>query len=167
MVLSGGRRKFALTAHILASVGWLGAVGCVLGLAIAAMVSDDGETVRAAYVAMDIAAWLVLVPLAIASLVTGIVQSLGTKWGLLHHYWVVVKLWITVVATIVLLLYTATLDRLAGVAETEGSAAELEGPTVVVHSVLALVLLVAATVLAVFKPAGLTRRGREKARSAS
>jgi hypothetical protein len=65
-------------------------------------------------------------------------------------------------ATIVLLLYTATLAHLA---EADGSAAELESPTVVVHAALALILLVAATVLAVFKPAGLTKRGRAAARS--
>ena len=166
MVLTGRVRKLALTAHILASVGWLGAVGCILGLAVAGIAHDDDETARAVYLAMDLAAWTVLVPMAIASLVTGLVQSLGTSWGLLRHYWVVVKLWITVIATIVLLLYTATLDHLAGVAEGNASTAELEGPTVVVHAALALILLVGATVLAVFKPAGLTKRGRAKSRSA-
>jgi DMSO/TMAO reductase YedYZ heme-binding membrane subunit len=130
------------------------------------MTSENGETVRAMFLAMDVASWAVLVPLAVASLVTGMTQSLGTRWGLLRHYWVVVKLWITVIATIVLLLYTATLEHLARVAERDASAAELDSPTVVVHAALALTLLLGATILAVFKPAGLTRRGRRRASSA-
>ena len=50
-----------------------------------------------------------------ASLATGVVQSLGTKWGLFRYWWVVVKLVITVIAVIVLLLYTQTLGALADV----------------------------------------------------
>jgi hypothetical protein len=156
-------RRVALTAHVTASVGWLGAVTTVL--ALAAVASDDRQTVRAAYLAMELTAWSVLVPLAVASLVTGLIQALGTKWGLLRHYWVVVKLVITVVATVVLLLYTQTLDELAGIAAerawSTADLAALRSPTVVLHSSVALVLLLVATTLAVFKPRGLTRRGRK------
>lgn len=102
-------RKFALTAHVVSSVGWLGAVACVLALAVAGLTSQDAQTVRAVYPAMALAAWFVLLPLAIASFLTGIVQSLGTKWGLVRHYWVVVKLVINLLATVVLLLYMETL----------------------------------------------------------
>ena len=45
----------------------------------------------------------VIVPLAIASLLTGVVQALATPWGLFRHYWVVIKLFLTVFATLVLL----------------------------------------------------------------
>ncbi len=164
MVLGARVRKAALTAHVIASVGWLGAVACVLVLAVTGMSSRNAETARAAYLAMDVTAWRVLVPLAVASFLTGITQSLVTKWGLLLHYWVVVKLWITVIATAVLVLYTETLKGLADIArrssESGAIATELQQPTVVLHAALALALLVGATVLAVFKPAGLTRRGR-------
>ena len=159
-------RRFALMAHVVASVGWLGAVIIVLALAVAGLSSDDPRTLRAVYLAMDLTAWSVLVPLALASLVTGIVQALGTKWGLFRHYWVVVKLLITAFATVVLLLYTQTLDQLADVAAQAPLSAEdlgvLQTPSVVLHSVIALLLLLGATALAVFKPAGLTRYGWRK-----
>jgi hypothetical protein len=159
-------RKLALTAHVTSSVGWLGAVASVLALAVAGMTSDDAETVRAAYLAMQLTAWVVLVPLAVASLLTGLVQSLGTKWGLFRHYWVLAKLLITVVSTIVLLLYTQTLGSLAGVAAattlSSGDLAVLRTPSVVLHAGAALLLLIVATTLAVYKPPGLTRYGWRK-----
>jgi len=63
--------------------------------------------VRAAYLATELTTWFVIVPLAFAALITGIVQSLGTTWGLFRHYWVVVKFVLTVLATILLLLHTS------------------------------------------------------------
>jgi DMSO/TMAO reductase YedYZ heme-binding membrane subunit len=160
-------RKVALTAHVTTSVGWLGAVVGVLALAIAGVSTADDQTVRSVYIAMRVTAWAVLVPLAFASLATGVLQALGTRWGLLRHYWVVTKLVITVMATAVLLLYTQTIDVAADTAVkpmwSPLDRATLRSPTVIVHSSLALVLLVVTTILAIFKPSGLTGRGRRQA----
>jgi hypothetical protein len=160
-----GLRKLTLTAHITASVGWLGAVLVFLALAVAGLASQDLRLVRAAYIAMDWAAWFVLVPLSLASLVTGIVQSLGSTWGLFRHYWVVVKLGINLFATIVLLMYTRTLSSLADVAAATASSGDLgmvRSASPVLHAATAVVLLVIATVLAVYKPPGMTRYGRRR-----
>ena len=161
MRMSPGLRKGALCLHITSSVGWTGAVLTFLGLSVVAITAREDATVRAMYVAMDALAWTVLVPLALASLVTGLVQSLGTVWGLVRHYWVVTKLVLTVVATFVLVLYTQTLATLAEVAtETStGDLGALRSVSPLVHVVLALGVLLGATVLSVFKPKGLTARG--------
>jgi len=116
MTMTPGLRKFALTTHVTSSVGWLGAVGAFLALAIAGLVSQDAQIVRAAYLAMHLTTWFVIVPLCLAALLTGIVQSLGTTWGLFRHYWIVTKLLLTVLATIILLVHTQPIDRVAGVA---------------------------------------------------
>src|SRR5919107_6459579 len=104
MTISPRLRRLALTVHVGSSVGWLGAVAAFLALAVVGLTSDDAETVRGAYLVMEPAAWFVLVPLAFASLVTGLVQSLGTAWGLFRHYWILFKLLITVFATTILLI---------------------------------------------------------------
>ena len=162
-------RKFTLIAHVVSSVGWLGAVIIVLALAVTALSTEDLQTLRAVYVALDLTAWSALVPLALASLATGIVQALGTKWGLFRHYWVVVKLLITVFATAVLLLYTQTLEHFAGIAGrpslSEEDVSALQTPSVALHSAIAMLLLLIATTLAVYKPAGLTRYGWRKQRT--
>jgi hypothetical protein len=157
------QRKLALTAHITFSVGWLGATGCFLGLSVVGLVSDDGDKVRAAYLAMDSIGWFVLVPLALASLLTGLVQSLGTHWGLFRHYWVLFKLAINVFATIVLLLYMQTLASQADLAADPGSDIDVvRNASPALHAGAALLLLLVAAGLGVYKPRGMTGYGRRK-----
>lgn len=166
MTLKPGARKLALTAHVVSSVGWLGAVVTFLALALAGLTSENADTVRAVYLAMESVGWFVLVPLSVASLLTGLVQSLGSAWGLFRHYGVVFKLLINVAATIVLLLYMETLDHFARVAAVASDTPEvpdaLRSPSPLIHSALALLLLLVATVLAVYKPRGVTPWGQRR-----
>jgi hypothetical protein len=158
-------RKFALTVHVTCSVGWLGSVVAFLALSIAGIASGDAQLVRGVYPVMELTAWFVIVPLSVASLLTGLVQALGTSWGLFRHYWVLAKLALNLVSTGVLLLYMENVTHLADVAG-EGTLAsgDLHGLRVqaVLHSAAALILLLAATTLSVYKPRGLTRYGWRK-----
>ncbi len=163
MTLSPRLRKLALTAHIVSSVGWLGATFVFLALAVVGLTSQDAQTVRGAYLVMEPAAWFVLIPLAFASLLTGIVQSLGTRWGLFRHYWVLFKLLITVFATIVLLTYMETFSFMAGVAaDPSADLGMVRNASPGLHAALGLLVLLVATVLAVYKPRGMTRYGWRK-----
>jgi uncharacterized membrane protein len=163
VTVSPGVRKLALTAHVVASVGWLGAVGGFVALAVVGLTSQDAQTVRGAYLVMEDAAWLVLVPLAFASLLTGLVQSLGTTWGLFRHYWIVFKLLINVFATAVLLLYMETFRSMAAVAaDPRADLSAVRNVSPLLHGVMALLLLFIATTLAVYKPRGVTPYGRRK-----
>ena len=156
-------RKLALTAHVTSSIGWIGAVVVFLALAIIGLTSPHDPTVRGVYLVMEPAAWYVLVPLAFASLLTGMVISLGTIWGLFRHYWVVFKLLITMFATIVLLTYMGTFRHMAVVAADRQIALDMvRNASPAVHAVLALLLLLVATVLAVYKPRGMTPYGWRK-----
>lgn len=152
-----GPRKLALTAHIASSVGWFGAVLTFLAVAIAGVTNEDDHVVRAANVIAAPVVWYVVLPFAVASLLTGLVSSLGSAWGLLRHYWVIFKLVLNVFATAVLLIYTRTVDRFAAVAADPAADLEpLRSPTFVLHATGALVVLVVAMVLAVYKPRGVT-----------
>jgi hypothetical protein len=166
MAMQSRLRKSALTAHVILSVGWLGAVAGFVALAVVGLASDDAQRVRGAYLVMEPVGWFVLVPLAVTSLLTGIVQSLATPWGLFRHYWVVFKLLINVFATLILLMYMQTLDHFAGIAAkttfSSGDLSALRDPSPVLHSGLALLLLLVATTLAVFKPRGVTPYGQRK-----
>jgi DMSO/TMAO reductase YedYZ heme-binding membrane subunit len=92
MIVTPRLRKFALASHITLAVGWLGAVAGYIALDVVAATSQDPKTLRAAYLAMELIAWYVIVPLALTSLLSGLVMSLGTKWGLFRHYWVLISL---------------------------------------------------------------------------
>src|SRR6266849_388716 len=129
MLMSPRLRKLVLTAHVLASVGWFGAVAVFLALAVAGLTSRNAELARAAYLVMELTGWFVIVPLCVASLLTGLVSSLGTTWGLFRHYWVLIKLLMTVPATAVLLVHMQPISLLSGVAATTAVlSADLSGP---------------------------------------
>jgi hypothetical protein len=159
-------RKLVLTAHVTSSVGWLGAVAVSFALGVAGLTSQDAQTVRGAYLTLELTGWFVLVPLSLASLLTGLVQSLGTTWGLFRHFWVLLNLLMNLVASIVVLLYMQTLSYLGGIAAqttlSSGDLAELRNPSPVLHAAGALLLLLVATTLAVYKPRGMTRYGQRK-----
>ena len=123
--------------------------------------------VRGAYLAIELTAWFVIVPLSLAAPLTGLVQSLGTTWGLFRHYWVLAKLLITIPASAFLLLHMRAISRVAGVAaETTLSRGDLGRLRIqlVADAGAALLVLLVATVLSVYKPPGLTRYGQRKQR---
>ena len=164
MTMTPGVRKFALTAHVTSSVGWLGAIGGFLALAVAGLASSDAQVVRGSYLAMNLTGWYVIVPLSLASFFTGLVQSLGTTWGLFRHYWVVAKLTITIFATVLLLLHMQVASRMAGVvADTTLAVGDFRGLRIQLmgDAIAAIVVLLVATALSVFKPQGLTPYGRK------
>lgn len=167
MTLTPRLRKLALTAHVTFSVGWLGAVAVFLALAVAGLTKQDAQMVRAAYLAMDLTGWYIIVPLCLASLLTGLVQSLGTEWGLFRHYWILIKFLITILATILLLVHMQPTSYIAGIAaETTLSSTDLRGLRIqlVADAGAALLVLLVATTLSVFKPRGMTRYGWRKQR---
>lgn len=161
-MMKPGLRKFALLSHIAASVGWLGAVAAFLALAIAGLVSRDDQTASGAYIAMELTGRFVIVPLGIAALLTGLVQSLGTKWGLFRHYWVLIKFLLTVGADFLLILHMRATSDLAGAARSFALSGGDLGSLrirIVADAGAALLVLLIATVLSIYKPWGLTGYG--------
>ena len=165
MIMTPGLRKLALTVHIASSVSLLGAVGAFLALAIAGLFGQSPQMMRAAYLATELIAWFVIVPLAFASLLTGVVQSIGTHWGLIQHYWVLAKLLFTGFVVIILLLQMKSIGYLGDTAEKMGlTNVDLLDVrmSLVAHAGGGLLVLLIPTALSVYKPRGMTRYGRRK-----
>lgn len=159
MTMTPGLRKFALAAHLTFSLGWIGAVVAYLALGVSAVTSQDAETVRATWTAMELTGWFAIVPLALASLFTGLLMALGTQWGLFRHYWVLFSFVLTVFANVVLLLHMPTVSFLADLArEAQGASLDRLGGDLL-HPGLGLVVLLVIQVLNVYKPRGMTRYG--------
>jgi hypothetical protein len=152
-------RRATLAAHIICSVGWLGAAGAYLALGVAAEVNIQPQIVRAAWIGMELSGWFVIVPLACLALLTGLVLSLGTPWGLFKHYWVVSALVLTTLSLAVLLLHMPSVTTLAGLARTADDAAVRRLGGDVLHPALGLLVLIVITVLNVHKPAASPRTG--------
>jgi hypothetical protein len=164
MIMPPGLRKFALTVHVTSSVGWIGAVAAYIALDVAAATGQDAQTLRGAYLAMELTASFVIIPLAFATLLSGLVMALGTKWGLFRHYWTLISLLLTLIATIVLLAETRTIsDFAARAADPTTSSDDLRAlGSTLVHSVGGTVVLLVNMWLNVYKPRGLTPYGWRK-----
>lgn len=168
MSMSLRLRKFALTAHIAFSVGWIGAVAAFFALSIAGMTSQSAEVVRSAYLSMNLISLYIIVPLSLAALATGLIQSLGTSWGLFRHYWVIVKFFVTVLSVVVLLMhqYTAVAAAAKVVSGAGGTLPRAQlsslGFVLVRASGLGMLALIVVTTLSVYKPWGLTQYGRHE-----
>ena len=154
----GTSRKFWLTLHVAFSVGWLGAVVGFLALAVLALRGDNEHTTRAIYIALLPLTRHVIVPLSVASLLSGITQSLITPWGVFRHYWVIAKLLLNVGATLLLLVHTRPIELMANAAMdgTRTGAMAGVGRQLVFDAAAAVLALATATTLSVFKPIGPT-----------
>lgn len=171
MAMKPGLRRFVLLVHITVSVSWIGAVLGFLVLSIAGLKSHNQEVIRGAFVSMDLVGQYAIVPLSFATLVTGLVQALGTQWGLFRYYWVFVKLLLTIFATAALLVHQFTAVKnaaaiaLGGAFTLPNEQLSKLGFQLVADSTLAILVLLTATVLSVYKPWGLTNYGRLKLQS--
>ena len=165
MIMASRLRKVALTAHVTCSVGLLGGVAAFLVLAVTGLISSEAQVVRAVYIGMKLLAWSVVLPLVLAALLTGLIQSLGTEWGLFRHYWVIAKLALTGITLAVLLVQMGGIDHLADMAATStfaGSDLLMLRRSTVVHASGGLLVLLLPVALSVFKPKGMTGYGRHR-----
>ena len=159
-------RKLNLTAHVTCSVGWLGAVGGFLALSIAGLSSQDAAIVRGAYLAMNVIGQFVIVPLSLAALLTGLVQSLGTEWGLFRHYWVLAKFTLTIGLTLLLLLHqftavAAAANRVSAAAPGTLPRMGRLGVQLIGDAGAAVLILLITTALSIYKPWGRIRSGSQ------
>ncbi|HEX7962404.1 MAG TPA: hypothetical protein VF493_21000 [Terriglobales bacterium] len=174
-------RKAFLTLHLASALGWLGADAGFFVLALVGLSSPNIVSIKAAYISMETIGWYVIVPLAFASLGTGLILALRTQWGVFRHYWVIAKLALTIGGTVFLLAHTQAM----GVAAMHARDPELETRSALLSHLAAshagghlgnvqlqlavaagggLLLLLGITATGIFKPKGLTLYGKRKQR---
>ena len=158
--MAGPRARQALLAvHLTASVGWIGAAGAYIALAAAVVRTRNPEVVRAGWWGMEVVGWYALAPLAVATLATGVALALSTRWGLFRHYWVLVSLLGTALATGILLAHLPDVSSTAERVRRAPSADVASLGSDLFHSVLGVALLLGLLVLNIVKPRGVTRYG--------
>ncbi|WP_369194696.1 DUF2269 family protein [Streptomyces djakartensis] len=162
--LSRPARRALLCVHVVASAGWLGLTLGLLALGATAATTGSAATVEASVRAMKLFADWLLLPAAFLTLLSGLVLSLGTKWGLARYRWVYTKFWLTL-ATI-----TATVFALRPGVDSAVAAVTAGGPLpdagdVLFGPVVSLSAYAFMTVISVLKPWGKTRRGTREQKS--
>jgi hypothetical protein len=166
MQMAPGIRKAALALHVCSSVGWIGAAVAYLALALAAQLSQQTSTIYGAWISMDLIGWAVTVPLGCLAYLTGLLMSLGTSWGLVRHYWVLIAFVLTTFALGILLLHMPTVTQTADLARTMTSSEVLTLGGDILHPALGIGVLVVVAVLNIYKPRGQTGLAQQKRPSA-
>lgn len=164
MVMPQNLRKLTLTSHITFSVGWLGAIAVFLALAVTAFTTVNKQVAQSTYVAMEISTLYIIIPFCIASFITGLIQALGTKWGLFKYYWIIVKLFLTIVMTALLFLHLKPISYLSGVA-MDMSSYKIETSRTLIDLIVkasaAVLGLIVITTISIYKPWGRVQRTKE------
>jgi hypothetical protein len=153
-------RKALLATHVLASASWVGIAVMVVALSGIAMTSSDSAVTRVSYgllVDLD----LTLLPWAnFAATLSGVALGIGTPWGLVRHYWVAVKLALSLLVLAIAFGFQHRALLAAAEAAEDGSDLGALPGVVLCGFVVALLNLVAAMLLSLYKPWGRTPRGR-------
>ncbi len=162
-------RKLILTAHVIFSIAWIGAVAAFLALSVASLTTHNPDVVRGACVSMDLISRFVIIPMCFAAMASGIIDALSTPWGLFRYYWVVLKFGLTLLATFLLLMHQYSVIAVAGKRASGFTATQLFATDfvplkieLVRKSALALALLLGIATLGIYKPWGMTGYGRRK-----
>jgi hypothetical protein len=151
-------RKAILTLHVVTAVGWLGSDMVLLTLGVAGLSGAVGGDV--AYPAMSLVGTVLFVPLSFLVWVVGVVNALGTPWGLLRWWWVAVKL---VIVTVMLFLVTFLLyPGLVDAGELGPALPHRDRINLVIAPSVSSTLLIVATVLSTYKPWGRRRTGERQ-----
>ena len=158
-------KKFTLSVHITFSVAWFGAIAGFLVLSIAGLLSTNSQTIRSSYIAMELIGWYAIVPFCIAALITGLVQSYISPWGLFRYYWVTVKFILTILSTIILFVHMKPISYVASVAmETTLNQLDLRKLRIqlLADAGAAMLVLLIIIALSVYKPWGKIKSGRNQ-----
>jgi hypothetical protein len=160
-------RDVLLVLHIGLSVGWLGVTVATLSLAVTGLVADSGDLRRSAYLTLGHFGNLFVLWAAVLAVLTGVLLGVGTRWGLLLHWWVATKLTLTLTVLVVGTVFAnnrfqAAADAARGLAPDQVTAAAIGEPSfqVVAACVAEVVVLSVVLVLSQYKPWGRTGRGR-------
>jgi hypothetical protein len=161
--LGRGWRRTALVVHVVSGGAWIGIDVVVAVLVLTGRFADDPATQGLAYRALaTFVVWPMLVS-ALLCLASGVVLGLATKWGLVRYWWVAVKLVLNLVlCTLIVVALRPGMDEVNAYGEAVGSGGTVPVPDAVSSLVfppaVSLSALTLATVLAVVKPWGRTRR---------
>jgi len=153
-------RKSILVVHIASAGAWIG-IDVVMGVVVFTALLADDATRALCYQALELfAGWPLVVP-GLICLASGVVLGLGTAYGLVRYWWVVIKLAINI--AFIALVPIALRPEVREMAEqgrrfAAGLPAALAVGDLIYPPIVSPLGLLAATILAVFKPWGPIRK---------
>ena len=161
-------RKAVLVLHVVAGIGWMGVDIALLVLLITARTTNDAALAISGFNAIGMIVPVAVPPLSLGILVTGLMLGLGTRWGLVRYWWVLVKLLLSLIMTV--LVFVSLVPAVSGIAILTATTISADAvraslgtlPTMLMFPpVVSFLMLGAAAILSIFKPWQRTPWSRE------
>ncbi|GIP40677.1 hypothetical protein J31TS4_39570 [Paenibacillus sp. J31TS4] len=122
--LSIKKKQWIVVIHVLSVVCWLGGAMVMLLLGLYMQKAENGEQLYYTLENMHLIDVVFVRYTALLALFTGIVLSVWTNWGLFKHYWILIKLILTVALIAFGIKYMgAWLSQIVRIAQQERSLA--------------------------------------------
>ena len=165
--LSAPARKLTLTVHIITAIGWIGVDFVLFVFSFRGITTDNPETLRLCYQAIEMFAIVLLLPLGLLSLASGLLLGWGTKYGILRYRWVFWKLVLNLVLTTLVIIalrpgVAEAADLVSGTPDLNSPELDQARSNLLFPPVVSISALTFATVLAVYKPWGRTKYGQRR-----
>ncbi|WHZ05677.1 hypothetical protein QNH48_14040 [Neobacillus sp. YX16] len=154
--LSINQKKWWLSAHILFSAIWLGVTVTFLILSISVLMTNDSQVIKAYYTSMLQMEQTAGRASLIGTVITGLILSLFTKWGLFKFYWIITKEILTFICMVLgfICIYYWTIN---GIHLSEQSISDqfiANHYQLMVWIIIQVILLAILFIISVFKPWG-------------
>ena len=159
--LTGLPKHWLVSAHLTSGAIWIGTAFCMVLIGLSSLKMTDGDELYAFNLAVKLLDDFVVIPSAIASVITGTLLCWLTVWGFFKFYWVIVK-W---VATLLLITFGSLwlkpwADAATSISQTERLKAlinplfmfDIKGATIGGSIVVASLFLIIA--ISIIKPWG-------------
>lgn len=158
--LGARTRKSVLVVHIVSVSAWIGMV--VMAVVIfTAVVTNDDDVRSLSYQALELFLVWPMVTAGLICLASGVVLAMGSKYGVLRYWWVVIKLALNLVLTTLALVALRPAVAEAAEQGRRLQAGDIESIAVgdlVFPPIVSATALLIAVMLSVFKPWGRTWR---------
>jgi len=163
-----------MVMHLIIGIGWMGVDIALLVLLVTARTTDDAVRVASGFNAIRMIVPIAVPPLSLGVLATGLILGVGTRWGLIRYWWVLVKLLLSLIMTILVFVsLVPAVNRIAVLATTTTSADAVRAtlgalPTQLMFPpIVSFLMLGVAAVLSIFKPWNHTPWQRERSAGAT
>ncbi len=159
--LSQKKKSFLVAIHVIAVASWIGGTLGMMLLGLYLQNAANGEQLAYTLVSMEVIDENLLKYPALLSLLTGIMLSVWTQWGLVKYYWVMMKLVLTIMTILIGIFFlndwTASLAEMVekmGFSTLQNPDFQKTWLSMIITASFNLICLVLMVFLTYFKPFG-------------
>jgi uncharacterized membrane protein len=167
--LNQKKKQLIVALHVISAASWIGGTMGLILLLIYLKSAANGEQLAYTLSSMEVIDDNLLKYPALLTLLTGVLLSVWTQWGLVKHYWVAIKLVLTVATIMMGILFldnwTASLGEMIedmGLATLQSREFQTTWSSIIVMAGFNLASLLLMVFITYFKPFGKIKKLRRR-----